>query len=163
MWKPYKNVSEALMPQAEVVADRFHVMKQVNEELDGARKKIKKAALALKNNSEKARILSGIKKSKYVLLKNEEDLTEIEKYQLESVKKVAPTLQKMHQMKEEFRQIFESPKDWVEGLLSLSDWLKDAISVFPKAVGQLLGGLEKLLRILIGGLLKELWKELITN
>jgi hypothetical protein len=33
----------------------------------------------------------------------------------------------------------------------------------PKAVGQLLGGLEKLLRILIGGLLKELWKELITN
>jgi transposase len=75
MWKPYKNVSEALMPQAEVVADRFHVMKQVNEELDGARKKIKKAAAALKNNSEKDRILSGIKKSKYVLLKNEEALT----------------------------------------------------------------------------------------
>ena len=47
MWKPYKNVSEALMPP-EVVADRFHVMKQVNEELDGAIKKIKKAAVALK-------------------------------------------------------------------------------------------------------------------
>ena len=27
MWKPYKNVSEALMPQAEVVVDRFHVIK----------------------------------------------------------------------------------------------------------------------------------------
>ena len=39
MWKPYKNLSEALMQQAEVVADRFHVMKQVNEELDRARKK----------------------------------------------------------------------------------------------------------------------------
>jgi transposase len=133
MWKPYKNVSEALMPQAEVVADRFHVMKQVNEELDGARKKIKKAAVALKNNSEKARILSGIKKTKYVLLKNESHLTEIEKEQLESVKKVAPTLHKMHQLKEEFIQIFEAPKDWVEGLFSLSDWLKDAISVFPKS------------------------------
>ena len=77
MWKPYKNVSEALMPQAEVVADRFHVMKQVNEELDRARKKIKKAAEVLKNNSEKARILSGIKTSKYVILKNEEALTEL--------------------------------------------------------------------------------------
>ncbi len=44
------------------MADRFHVMKQVNEELDGARKKIKKAAEASKNNSEKARILSGLKK-----------------------------------------------------------------------------------------------------
>jgi hypothetical protein len=66
-------------------------------------------------------------------------------------------------MKEEFRQIFESPKDWVEGLLSLSDWIKMQFPFSPKAVGQLLGGLEKLLRILIGGLLKELWKELITN
>ena len=113
MWKPYKNVSEALIPQAEVVADRFHVMKQVNEELDAARKKIKKAAVALKNNSEKDRLLSGIKKSKYILLKNEEDLTDIEKEQLESVKKVAPTLQKMPQMKEEFRRIFEAPKDWL--------------------------------------------------
>jgi transposase len=130
MWKPYKNVSEALrLP--EVVADRFHVMKQVNKELDRARKKIKKAAVALKNNSEKERILSGIKKSKYVLLKNEEALTEIEKHQLKSVKKVAPTLQKMHQLKEEFRQIFESSKDWVEGLLSLSDWLKEAIGSIP--------------------------------
>jgi transposase len=38
-------------------------------------------------------------------------------------------------MKEEFRQIFESSKDWVEGLLSLSNWLKDVISVFPKSCG----------------------------
>jgi hypothetical protein len=53
-----------------------------------ARKKIKKAAVASKNNSEKARILSGIKKTKYVLLKNEESLTEIEKEQLKSVKKL---------------------------------------------------------------------------
>jgi transposase len=59
MWKPDKNVSEALMPQAEVVADRFDVMKLVNEELERARKKIKKAAEVLKNNSEKSRILSG--------------------------------------------------------------------------------------------------------
>jgi len=138
MWKPYKNVSEALMPQAEVVVDRFHVMKQVNEELDRARKKIKKATEVLKNNSEKSRILSRIKTSKYVLLKNEDALTEIEKSQLESVKKVALTLQKMHQMKEDFRQIFEFPKDWVEGLLSLSDWLKDAISVFSKSCGTII-------------------------
>jgi transposase len=46
---------------------------------------------------------------------------------------VAPTLQKMHKMKEEFRQFFEAQKDWVEGLFSLSDWLKNAIFVFPKS------------------------------
>jgi transposase len=27
LWKPYKKVIEKLMPQAEIVADRFHVMK----------------------------------------------------------------------------------------------------------------------------------------
>ena len=41
-------------------------------------------------------------------------------------------------MKEKFRQIFESPKDWVEGLFSLSEWLKDAISVFPKSGGTII-------------------------
>ena len=46
-------MSEDFLMPPEVVADRFHVMKQVNEELDGARKKIKKAAEALKNPSKK--------------------------------------------------------------------------------------------------------------
>ena len=39
LWKPYKNIAEELMPQAEIVADRFHVMKQVTDELDSARTK----------------------------------------------------------------------------------------------------------------------------
>ncbi len=119
-------------------------MKQVNEELDRSRKKIKKAAEVLKNSSEKSRVLSGIKTSKYVVLKNEEALTEIEKFKLEAAKKVAPTLKKMH-MKEESRQIFESPKDWVERLLSLNDWLKDAISVFPKSCGTIIRSIEKII------------------
>ena len=34
LWKPYKKVVEKLIPQAVVVADRFHVMKQVNKKLD---------------------------------------------------------------------------------------------------------------------------------
>ena len=34
LWKPYKTLVEELMPFAQVVADRFHVMKQVNDELD---------------------------------------------------------------------------------------------------------------------------------
>jgi transposase len=35
-------VAEKLMPQAQIVGDRFHVMKQVNNELDEARKEIKR-------------------------------------------------------------------------------------------------------------------------
>ena len=41
MWKPYKKVSEALMPP-EVVADRFHVRKQVNENYIVLEKRLRK-------------------------------------------------------------------------------------------------------------------------
>jgi transposase len=37
------------MPSAEVVADRFHVMKQINQELDKQRRAEKKATRELKN------------------------------------------------------------------------------------------------------------------
>ena len=55
LWKPYKKVASSLMPQASVVADRFHVVKQVNQELDQARKDCKRALKKQKNNAQKCR------------------------------------------------------------------------------------------------------------
>lgn len=135
LWKPYKKVVEKLMPQAEVIADRFHVMKQVNDELDAERRKVKKAAINEEDKEQKDLIESSLKKSKYALLKNEEDLTEEEKSKLEEVKKNLPNLGKMHSLKEEFRQIFEQEQNWVDGLFNLADWLKKADTYFPKSCG----------------------------
>ena len=135
LWKSYKSIAEKLMPQAEIVADRFHVMKQVNDELDAARRKIKRATEKIKSKSQKETILSGLKKSKYVLLKNEEDLNETEQEKLKELEKVAPILTQMHAFKEELRDIFETSKDWSEGLLDLADWLKDVSKYFPKSFG----------------------------
>ncbi len=135
LWKTYKNIAEELMPQATIVADRFHVMKQVNDELDAARRKIKREAERLKNKSKKEKILSGLTKSKYVLLKNQEDLKESEKEKLKEVQKVAPVLIEMHSLKEELRNIFETNKNWSEGLLDLADWLKNISEYFPKSFG----------------------------
>lgn len=133
LWKPYKTVVEKLMPQAEIVADRFHVMKQVNDELDRARRKVKREAKKIKNQSKREKLIKGVTNSKYVLLKNESELTEKEREKLEEVKQVAPELGKMHQLKEEFRQVFEKKEDWGEGLLNFSDWLKKAFLLFPKS------------------------------
>ncbi|MDJ0724507.1 MAG: ISL3 family transposase [Prochloraceae cyanobacterium] len=36
LWKSYKSIAKKLMPQAKIVADRFHIMKQVNDELADA-------------------------------------------------------------------------------------------------------------------------------
>ncbi len=40
------------MPNANIVADRFHVMKQINEELDLMRKKQKRSASEIKNKED---------------------------------------------------------------------------------------------------------------
>ena len=133
LWKPYKSLVEELVPNAEIVADRFHVMQQVNTELDAARKAEKRAASSLKNKSKKAKILAGIKDSKYSLLKNEEALNERQEEKLKAVQEVSPILLKMHRLKEDFRQVFEQAESWSNGVLKLADWLHDALSYFPKS------------------------------
>ncbi len=105
LWLPYKNLVKELMPSAEVVADRFHVMKQINQELDEQRKAEKRAVEAQKNKKQKAEKeakLEVLKRSKYSLLKNEEDLTEPQKIKLEAIKEKFPNLKKMQELKEEW-------------------------------------------------------------
>ncbi len=85
------------MPKAQVVADRFHVMAQVNQELDLQRKQEKSQVVDLikktKSSVKKAeyqKSIEGLNKSKYVLLKNEKDLSEEQKAKLIQVKYVSP-------------------------------------------------------------------------
>jgi hypothetical protein len=138
LWKPYVNVANKLMPQAEVVADRFHVMKQVNDELDRGRRKLKKEAQALtkkKDEKKKTAIISTLNKSKYTLLKNKSDLNIEENNKLEEIYKITPILGMKHELKEEFRDIFVKEKNWVDGLLKLGDWIVKALEYFPDSCG----------------------------
>lgn len=138
LWIPYKNLVEELMPNAQVVADRFHVMKQVNTELDNQRKKEKREAGKINIESDKEEILLGLKKSKYVLLKNEDNLNKEQKDKLEQVKQASPTLSKMHQLKEELRIIFQKPIDWLAALFELGSWLVSARQYYPKSQNTML-------------------------
>lgn len=108
LWVPYKRVVEKLMQNAQVVADRFHVMKQVNEELDYRTKKEKRQAEKLKNKAERELKISGIKESKYLLFQKKENLNKTKKSKLSSLGKVMPGLMEMYHLKEKFRDIFES-------------------------------------------------------
>jgi transposase len=138
LWIGYKNLVEELIPNAQVVADRFHVMTQINKELDSERKrekrKIEDSIKKVKSQSDKneyERVLNGLKKSKYALLKNESDLNEEQKMKLSQVKEVSPTLKLMHELKEKIRIIFNEIYDWLEGLFQLGMWLSKAKKYFP--------------------------------
>ncbi len=58
------------MPNADVVADRFHVMSQVQEELDNGRKQAKNEVKKMDESDQKTAKLNAINHSKYVLLAN---------------------------------------------------------------------------------------------
>lgn len=131
----YKGLVHKLLPNAEVVADRFHVMKIVNQDLDMARKAIRKVNEEHPDADEKSRIEAALKQSKYVLLKPEKNLTEKQKEKLEEIRETLPLLAQMHQQKESFREIFEHAKNWEEGAFQLLDWLAEAQGLFKESVG----------------------------
>jgi transposase len=82
----YRGLIKRVLPNAEIVADRFHVMKQVNQELNQARNAERKAVNALKDEAQKEALQAILKHSKYAILKPEERLTEKQKLKLEAVK-----------------------------------------------------------------------------
>jgi transposase len=133
LWKPYKSVVEQMLPNAQIVADRFHIMKQVNEELDQKRKKEKRAAEKIKSKKKREPKLVGIKNSKYPLLKKKEDLNEAEVKKIEEVKKIAPDLGKMYEEKEKLRDIFESKITPDEAFDKFIDWTEKAYKYFPQS------------------------------
>jgi len=125
-----RGLVKKVLPNADIVADRFHVMKLVNAELNRARNAEKKAVNALKDDAKKEDLQAVLKDSKYAILKPEEQLTEKQKIKLEEVKQTFPKLAEMHRQKEEFRSIFEEAKDWTDGVFKMLDWLKDVQHTF---------------------------------
>ena len=73
MWKAFINTIQQVMPQADIVHDRFHLVKYLNDALDKVRRREVKAHDLLRN-------------SRYVLLKNPQNLTEKQRIKFELIK-----------------------------------------------------------------------------
>lgn len=147
MWQGYKNLVTELILNAQVVVDRFHFITQRNKELDTQIKKkwkleelIIKAKLSSENdNFEK--ILSGLKNSKYPLLKNEDSLNEEQANKLIEVKNISPVLKDMHELKEKIIKIVNRTHDWyTQYLKSVCGYLK-LKNTSPKVITLLFVGL----------------------
>lgn len=133
LWIPYKSVVKEMIPNAQIVADRFHVMNQINDELDERRKKEKRATLKIKSREKRQQKLEGLTNSKYPLLKKKEKLSESEKAKIEEVKKVTPELGEMYERKEELRDIFALQITSDEALYKFLEWTEKAYQYFPKS------------------------------
>ena len=114
MWGGFPKVVQSVFPNALLVFDRFHVMQPVNEELNKVRKQVKMTR----------------KGSKFILLKNGVDLMESERVKLEMILSHSKRLKLAYELKEEFREIFETCRSVAEGREQFVKWLKKARSIY---------------------------------
>ncbi len=90
-------------------------------------------------------VLEGLKKSKDVLLKNEKDISEEQESKLIQVKEVSNNLRKMHELKEEMKNISEQNNNWLTGLFNLGIWLASAKKYFPDSQNTIIRWLDEII------------------
>lgn len=121
MWGGFPKVIKEVFPNANIVIDRFHVMKLVNKSLNKIRLKLGFTGL----------------KNKALLLKNNRDLSDEEKIELRALLSLSPGLEIAYELKEELRQIYESNSTIKSGLTKMKIWLKYASLFFADVANTL--------------------------
>lgn len=115
MWRPYRSFVEHYLPQAQIVADRFHVMKHLNEQLSKARRQIQRTA--------DAQTKAALKGCRWLLVQNRADLSPEQQAQLQCALCADGQLRSAYLLKEEFRLIFEKIHDRDQARRFLQAWM----------------------------------------
>ena len=117
MWGGYPKVIEEMFPNAILVFDRFHVIKGVNSELNKIRRD------------------EGItdRGSKFILLKNFEDLSDEQEEKLIVTLRRSETLKEAYLLKEELREIYETYYTVDEGMSEIEKWLIKSQKLYQEA------------------------------
>lgn len=99
MWKPFRNVTLRQSPQAQIVFDKFHVMKHLSEALDKVRRSEYKRV-----NEKERRFIKG---QRYTLLSHKANLNIDNRRALRMLLKANKRLNKAYILKESFGQLWD--------------------------------------------------------
>ena len=110
----FRQVANTCFPQATIVADKYHVIRQVYWAMERVRKN--------EQNKLSAQFRKYFKKSKNLLMKRTEKLTDEEMDRLALMFEIAPKLADAYRIKNEFLAVIRS-KSSLEGKQKLVDWL----------------------------------------
>ena len=103
MWGPYRGVVQAKLSHADIVADRFHVMQQLNSRITQLRR-----AIQAKADDQTRQVLKG---TYWILIRNRDELKTDEEAKLQAALAVSPELRTAYLLKEEFRTVCEKIRD----------------------------------------------------
>lgn len=108
MWGGYTTVIKTLFPNAKIVYDHFHVIQQVNRELNQLRRRLQVKFKGLP----------------HLLWKNREQLSEEQKQQLDEGLSPFPCVAIAYELKEDLRQIYASSRTVHGAKVKLQRWVR---------------------------------------
>lgn len=118
MWGCYKDAVNIELPDVLIIVDKFHVIKNLNEALDGTRK-------AMRDKMTNAQVKQ-VKNSRWLLLRNNDDLSDADKIRLEILLTNYPQFREPYELKEAFRKIYEE-SDRKSAENRFDDWKINAV------------------------------------
>lgn len=95
MWQAFMVTAKEELPQAEIVHDKFHLIKYLNEAIDKVRRREVKKHTQLKH-------------SRYAMLKNEENLTDKQRIKFEAIREANFEVSRAWEARENFKEIFKN-------------------------------------------------------
>lgn len=117
MWNPYKSALNSVIPHAEIIIDKFHVVKLANRALE----KMRNANRENVSFKERRQFM----RDRYVLLTRRKDLTDFgDQIKLQVWTKNFPLLGQAYELKERFYDIYET-KSINEAYELYRNWLAD--------------------------------------
>ena len=118
MWTPFIKATQKCLPNASIVFDQFHVVKTFGKVID----KIRISEYARANEEERA-VLKG---SRYILLKNSENLLETEQARLQELLAVNKNISTALILKDQLKNLW-AQKNTAKAERVLKDWCNLAV------------------------------------
>jgi transposase len=132
MWKSFMNATKYLLPNAEVVHDRFHLVKYLNDAVDKVRRR------EVKQHEE-------LKHTKYIFLKNPENQTEKQRVKFESIAAANYEVSRAWRVKENFRDILGC-ESLDEASSLVVQWVSNAIQANIREITKVIDTFKRHLR-----------------
>jgi transposase len=128
MWKPYKDAVKIVLPKATIIIDKFHVVRMANQAMETIRKQLREGL------SPKER--RGLMQDRFILLKRNKLLSEMEKFTLDLWTRNHPSLGIAYELKESFFDIWECTNKQL-AINKYYDWKAMIPTVLQPAYGPL--------------------------
>lgn len=130
MWTPYRDAVQAVLPDARIVIDKFHVVRMANDAVEQVRERLREQLTPKQRR--------GLMQDHFVLLKRERDLNDKEALLLDGWTKNSPELDAAYRLKDDFYAVYEGAGSLEAALAAYEAWNKAMAPEVCNAFGALI-------------------------